>query len=114
MGGPTAVVMDVGSAARANVEVKNRTEAINLEEEVRGSPANAHGRTGDHLNSNLHFCSFFRRLGRSAQLRTGPLNCSRYVWAVWSALLPTSGVSVALCSLLHSGTVLSRLLRRGL
>ncbi|GMH86833.1 hypothetical protein TrST_g12241 [Triparma strigata] len=34
MGGPTAVVMDVGSAARANVEVKNRTEAINLEEEA--------------------------------------------------------------------------------
>ena len=63
MGGPTAVVMDVGSAARANVEVKNRTEAINLEEEVRGSPANAHGHTGDHLNSNLHFFSFLSQAG---------------------------------------------------
>jgi len=33
MGGPTAVVMDVGSAAPALVQIKNRSDAINLEEE---------------------------------------------------------------------------------
>ena len=38
LSGPTPIVMDVGSVAPSSIAVKDRTAAINAEEEVRSYP----------------------------------------------------------------------------